>query len=410
MDSLIHSISIDPQKCIGCTTCMKRCPIEAIRVKNSKCLIIESRCINCGHCINVCPHNALSGITDDLNTIFKFPYRIALIDPVLYSQFDLVTDPIKIISVFKELGFDEVFEISNGADIITNFTKDYIKSSNSKPVISSSCPTVIRLIQLRFPELIDHILPIDSPVEISAYMARQKANKSTDFRCKEIGVFYISPCSARIYSFRNPVGTNHTNITATISISSLFIKISKLMDSVKNTEKFYPSGKAIGWARVGGQSQAIETDEFLAVDGIENVISVLEEIENNKINDLLFLECQACTNGCVGGCLTIENSFVARNRIRKISQKHYDYKPKNITAHNQFLLNEPITPLNVLKLDKNLLKAITKMKQIEEVVKSLPNIDCGACGSPSCKALAEDIIQGYSQKSDCIVLLKKQFK
>ena len=410
MDPLVHSISIDPQKCIGCTTCMKRCPIEAIRVKDSKCYIIDSRCINCGHCVNVCPHRALSGITDDINSIFNFPYRIALIDPVLYSQFDLVTDPVKIISVFKDLGFNEVFETSHGADLITNFTKKYIKSASSKPVISSSCPTIIRLIQLRFPELIDNILPIDSPVEISAYMARQNAIKSTKFSCSDIGVFYISPCSARIYSFQHPVGIKHTNITGTISISSLFLDISKLMDNIKETADFYSSGKAIGWARAGGQSQALEISEFLAVDGIENVISVLEEIENNKINDLLFLECQACTNGCVGGCLTIENSFVARNRIRQISQKFYKYIPEDLFQPEKFLLDQPIEPLNVLKLDKDLSKAIAKMKLIEEVVKDLPNIDCGACGSPSCKALAEDIVQGYSNKSDCIVMLKNNLK
>ncbi|MDR5658339.1 [Fe-Fe] hydrogenase large subunit C-terminal domain-containing protein [Serpentinicella sp. ANB-PHB4] len=412
MRSLIHSISLDADKCKGCTNCMKRCPTEAIRVKNSTCNIIDDRCINCGHCIHVCQHNALTCITDELEKIFDYRYRIALIDPVIYSQFDLASDPKQILPIFKLMGFSDIFEISKGADIITSFTKKYInKKSIDYPIISSSCPTVIRLIQLRFPELIKNILPIDSPVEISASIARSKAVEGTDYNDNDIGIFYISPCSARFYSFQHPVGRKHTNVTGTISINSLFLKMSKVLESSGEDFHFYPSGHAIGWARAGGQSQALEIDDFLAVDGIENVISVLEEIENNKINDLLFLECQACTNGCVGGCLTVENSFVARNRIRKISQQYYNFNPKieNIDTSN-FLLEEPIIPLNVLKLDKNLLKAIEKMKRIDKVLDSLPKIDCGACGSPSCKALAEDIVLGFSKHEDCIIHLKRQVK
>ncbi|SDK20691.1 [Fe-Fe] hydrogenase large subunit C-terminal domain-containing protein [Natronincola ferrireducens] len=407
MRSLIHAIALDPSKCTGCTNCIKRCPTEAIRVKNRKAKILESKCINCGTCINICPFNAFSGITHDLQYIFRYPYRVALIDPVLYSQFNENITPSQIINSIKQYGFNDVYDISHSADLITKYTKNYIASNPKLPVISSSCPAIIRLIQLRFHELIDHILPVDSPIEITAYMMRTKLVKELQLSEDDIGIFYISPCTARIFSFKKPIGTKTSYVDGAISIKSLFLMISKNLDSTKTGEVFKVSGKGIDWARVEGQSKALGVKEYLAIDGIENVMDVLEEIENGKINDLVFLECQACTNGCVGGSLTVENSFVARNRIRRLAETHYSYASKvDLKGFESFLFTETINPLYSTKLDTNLSKAIEKLMKIEDVLKSLPQIDCGACGSPSCRSLAEDIVLGYANEKDCIVNLK----
>ncbi|SET60827.1 Iron only hydrogenase large subunit, C-terminal domain [Natronincola peptidivorans] len=412
MHSLIHAISLDPSKCTGCTNCIKRCPTEAIRVKDGKAKIIDSKCINCGNCINICPFNAFSGVTHDLEYIFRYPYRIALIDPVLYGQFHEEVTPPQIIASIKKYGFHDVYEVSHGSNLITNYTKEHISASEKFPIISSSCPAIIRLIQLRFHALIKHILPIDSPVEIAAAKARKKAIETLNIPKEEIGIFYISPCTARIFSFKMPIGTKATHVNGAISIKSMFLMISKnLQEANDDTDNLYPIGKGIDWARVEGQSKALGIKEYLAIDGIENVMNVLEEIENQKIQGLSFLECQACTNGCVGGSLTVENSFVARNRIRRLAETQSAYTPDllDMTAED-FLFTEKIHPLYSIKLDSDLSKAIEKLSLIEEVVKTLPQIDCGACGSPSCRALAEDIILGYASEDDCIVNLKKQFR
>lgn len=410
MRSLIHAISLDPSKCTGCTNCIKRCPTDAIRVKDGKAKIIDSKCINCGTCIHICPFNAFAGITHDLDYIFRYPYRIALIDPVLYSQFNESVTPPQIIESIKQFGFNDIYEVSHGADLVTNFTKTHISSTSKFPIISSSCPAIIRLIQLRFHNLISHILPIDSPVEIAAFMARNKAIEEKNISKEEIGIFYISPCTARIFSFKKPIGIKNTYIDGSLSIKSIFLMVSKNMSSTETSDDYYPSGKGIDWSRVEGQSKALGIKEYLAIDGIENVIEVLEEIEDHKINDLIFLECQACTNGCVGGSLTVENSFVARNRIRRLAENHYPYTPSNMNiSAEKFVFTESIDPLYSSKLDTDLSKAIEKLMKIEEVIKKLPQIDCGACGSPSCRALAEDIVLGYAKEGDCMVNFKKLY-
>ena len=368
MHSLIHAIALEPSKCVGCTKCLKVCPTEAMRVKFGKAKILKERCINCGQCILVCPHNALYGITDDLSDIYKFQYKIALVNPVLYGQFHRNISPSQILSSILTLGFNECFETTIGAEYVTTFTKAYMKDKTL--VISSSCPTIVRLIQIQFPDLLENLLPMDSEIEISAQLAREKAMQAAGFRAEEIGIFYISPCSARIHSFKKPVGIITSNIDATFAIKSVFLEISKTInvDGKVNVD-YYPSGKGIGFARAGGQSQALEITDYLSVDGLQNVISVLEEVEYGKVNDVLFLECHACTNGCSGGCLTIENSFVASNRIKRIASENFSNQPsKTITNTGKFLFAEPLSTAQVINLSNDLSEALNKMQQIEKVL------------------------------------------
>ncbi len=416
-NSKAHAIALCEDKCIGCTNCIRVCPTEAIRVKNQKAKIIEKRCINCGQCVSVCPHNALTGVSDPLQAIEKFTHKIALVDPVLYGQFyEDVVNPQEILEKIQQLGFDMVYEVSRSAPIITDFTNEYLKNAKALPVISSSCPAILRTIQIRFPDLIENILPMDSPTEIAAEIAKEELATKKNIPIEEIGAFYISTCPARSFSFKNPVGRDRSNVDGTLSIKDVFLKISGMKQDPRYAQdknllspEFFPHGKAIGWARLGGQSQSLSIKEFLSVDGIDNVISILAEVEDDKLQHLSFLECQACTNGCVGGNFCIENSFVARNRIRILAEKHQDYQVDKFSGdYKKFMIQKEIKPYDVSSLDEDLSEALIKLEKINEVLESLPNIDCGACGSPSCRALAEDIVLGYASLKDCIVLLKEK--
>jgi iron only hydrogenase large subunit-like protein len=412
MSSNYHPISLSLDKCIGCTNCIKRCPTQAIRVKNEKAKIIQDKCINCGMCISVCPYNAFRGVVKGFKGVSQFPVKVALVDPIVYGQFNTDIMPEQILGAIRACGCSDIYEVSRGSDLITAFTKKYLALQKKTPVISSSCPAIIRLIQLRFPELIHHILPIDSPVEVSAYLARQEAMRKYGLRQQDIGIYYFTPCPARIASFINPVGTKASYVDMAIPIKSLYININqRLKDSSPKTANvnFYPSGKGIEWARVGGQCKALEIEEYLAVDGIENVINLLEEMEYGKIKNLKFLECQACNNGCVGGSLNVENSYIAKNRIRNLGSRYTAFEPGPFPVPaEQFIFTEPINPLHATKLDKDLSRALLKLEQVENTLEELPGIDCGACGAPSCRAFAEDIVLGYAKKSECVVLLKQR--
>lgn len=171
----------------------------------------------------------------------------------------------------------------------------------------------------------------------------------------------------------------------------------------------------IGWANSGGEAVAVCPENSLAVDGIENVIRVLEEVENNKLSDLTFLECSACTGGCVGGPLNFENNYVARSSIRRLVEDRERTHPEeqvDVSLLTKYPLHspKPILPNSAMQLDDDIVEAMRKMERIEAIYKRLPGYDCGSCGSPTCRTFAEDIVRGYAREMDCIHILKEQLK
>lgn len=408
-----HSVTLDKDRCKGCTNCIKRCPTEAIRVRDGKAKIIKEKCIDCGECVRVCPYHAKIVVTDDTEMMKNYKYKIALPAPSLYGQFKDMTIG-DILASLKTCGFDEVFEVAYAADIVSYITRIIIKTKNFKrPIISSACPAIVRLIQQRFPSLIDNILDIMPPVEVAGKIAKDEAKNKTGLSDEEIGVFFISPCAAKVTSVKNPIGIDKSYIDGVFSMRDVY---SMILDNRRFRDKsveHVSSMIGVGWANTGGESYGTSLENCLFVDGIQNVISVLEEIELGKLDNIDFFEGLACIGGCVGGPLTVENNFVARNRIMKIKEKlnkEANIKKHLVTDYKKFMLNVELKKSDVLNLDDDIDKAIDKMKSIDEIYKNLPGLDCGSCGSPGCRALAEDIVKGYASEYDCIFKLKDRIK
>ena len=410
-----HSVTLVRDKCKGCTTCLKRCPTEAIRVRDGKASIIGERCIDCGECIRICPYHAKVARTDPLSSIDSFPYKIALPAPTLYGQFKNMPSIERILSGLMQLGFDDVFEVARAAEIVSQAIKRKLSMYDGpKPLISSACPAIVRLIQVRFPELIDNIVDVKSPMEVAALEAKRQFSKKHGVPEDKIGCFFITPCAAKMTSMRAPIGYKVSAVDGCISMMEVYGHLSAQLRKPID-HRVQPSAGAfgVGWANSGGEALAVGIDNSLAVDGIENVIRVLEEIENNKLGDLDFFEGLSCTGGCVGGPLVFEYSYVAKTRIRKLMER-LDKTPiaQKKTDINELpvYFDEPIRPNNVMQLDENIGKALKKMEQIDKLERSLPGLDCGSCGSPTCRALAEDIVMGQSRELDCVFRLKERVR
>lgn len=410
--------TVDAEKCRGCTNCVKNCPTEAIRVRKGTARTIEQRCINCGNCIRTCPYHAKIAITDplDLGLLKEFKYTIALCSSVLYSQFHKVIPPGMILNAVKSLGFDEVYQEAIGADAVGVAVKELLNSKELKrPVISTSCPAVIRLIQVRFPGLIDNLSPLLPPVEVAAKIVREQISKKLGLPQEEIGIFLITPCVAKASAIKRPLGTDKSYIDGAISLIHLYNDIYGTVHSVTDKKILATaSGPAVGWARSGGETSAVNASNYLVADGLNNVLNLFEEVEMGHFHDVDYIECQCCQGGCTGGPLTIENQFIARILNRKLVKT----LPKTISEDEKatfrklyfegyFHFDKDIEPLPAMPLDQDINRAIKLVSRVDEIIKDLPGLDCASCGCPSCQALAEDIAKGTASMTDCIFVLLK---
>ncbi len=414
MANFYHSVRLDESLCKGCINCIKRCPTQAIRVRNGKAVITSEFCIDCGECIRICQSHAKLPTYDSVDIMKNYKYTVALPAPALYGQFNNLTDVRVVLTALKIMGFDDVYEVSGAAELVSEISRDYVlKHKEYWPIISTACPTIVRLIRVRFPNLITHMLPVLPPVEIAARLARKKAIEKTGLPSKDIGILFISPCPAKSTFVKAPLCTDKSEIDGVLAIKDVYpLLLGPMKQAVLAPEDLSISGRiGIGWGSTGGEAGGLLSDSYLAADGMENVIHVLEDLEDEKFHDLQFIELNACNGGCVGGVLTVENPYVAQAKLKRllkyeaVARSHLDMTPVEKPHWKNRLQYEP-----VFKLGESLLENINKINQVEELCNRFPGLDCGSCGAPTCKALAEDIVRGKASENDCIHILREYLK
>ena len=418
----MHSIRFDSSRCDGMRACLRVCPTEAIRIIKGKAVMLTDRCIDCGHCLSACPSNAIVPLTNSFVEFSRFKHNIAIPSPVFYTQFGKGVSTRLLLEALLEVGFDSYYDVSRVCEATSVAVEEFIKGySGPFPLITPFCPTVVRLIQIRFPEIAGNILPIDSPMEIAAREAKEKVAAETGLKPEEIGAIYLTPCPVKMVAIKHNPRKMKSHLDGAIAIADIYGPVSTALRKIsaesrvsKNDDETI-SGIGVGWSRLDGLTRSIKA-EALVVTSIEFLIRTFEEIEAGQLKDIMLVECHTCRIGCAGGTLNVENPYVSRHRLREI-QSNLGREPNldrdeiverfNLGYYSvdRKLTTEPIKPL-----DTDLSRAIEKLNKRDELLARLPGINCGVCGAPSCRAFAEDVVLGRAELNSCFAIQREELE
>ena len=417
-----HALTIDQDTCIGCSHCMKACPTEALRLRNGKAVLTPDRCIDCGNCFKVCPTKSFYVKQDDFDNIFNYACRVALVPSVFMGQFPNDITVSRIYQILKEIGFTYVIETEATVPIYTEAKNKYAaEHPDIRPLISTYCPAIVRLIQVKFPGLTENLIPIKAPIDLTAMFIRRKLQLHEDWNPEDIGIFYITPCAAKIAAVKSPVGEEKSLVDGVINMDSVFNRVFK---RIKEQGKGFKEQKlpvsqissdGILTALTNGERRLSNAKHSYSIDEIHNVIEFREKVENDEIEDVDFLELRACDQSCPGGILTCDNRFLMCERIfaraRKVAERERNgeqTKDHEVEQERNYLTNNvkvgEIHPRSMLVLDNDITEALAKMQRINELRAKLPQRDCGVCGAPTCDALARDVVMGEAKLTDCIFM------
>jgi len=403
---------LDQERCQGCTHCLRACPTEAIRIRHGKAEVMPHRCVQCGRCLQVCPRGAWGVRADSLEKIKKEGGAVAILDPTVFWQFGGQISPQEITGAFLKIGFSAVQDLGEALEIYGAAVSSYLSSEDRTcPAIASACPAVVQLVEVKYPSLTENLVPIIPPLRILASRWKDLGREITKQRS-----FYIVPCLAQADVAINALGKGKS-FNGAVPLANVYNPLKAIVSQKRKTPEA-SSGKepllsGMRWAAAGGESEALDNPASLIVDGMEYVANVLELAESGLLGDVPFIEAWACTGGCLGGPLTVQDPFLARYHLMAWGRRNRGRvtkgkKGKVSVDVDPFRLSRPFVSRPGMRLDEDLKAAMEKLRRIDQVVRKFPGIDCGSCGCPNCLALAEDIIQGHATENQCFYILKEK--
>lgn len=417
-----HCLKIDQSVCRGCTHCMKQCPTQAIRIRDGHANVNVSLCINCGQCLKACPHGAIRIEQTPFEDIQKYEYRVAIIPAVFIAQFPDNYSIAHITQAIYRIGFTHVFLAESGVDIMNHLLPK--KEGNDKLFISNYCPATQKLIQMRYPVLLPNLSLRRPPAQVVALFARAELAKQ-GIAAEKVGVYYFTPCAAKMAQIKTAGSQDNLLFQGAINMDTAYNKVRSILSSYKQVDPALPStfsfpsctNVALLWSSVKGECRG-NAGRTLAVDEMHNVIEFLEQLEEEEDTNLNYLELDACAEGCLGGVLTVRNRFLAGERLLHWAQslpgelndelkERIDAQKDNLDGQ---LICSPPQSSEAMVWDPDKAKALHKMENSRLILESLPGIDCGLCGSPTCKQLSEDIARSEASIRQCVVLKLKDPK
>ena len=420
---MTHGFRIEPDRCRGRLACMRACPTRAIRVRGGKATLLPELCIDCGLCLRACPSGAIRATTRAFAEFDRFKYRVAVPSPVLFGQFPLSMSPAHIAAGLQGLGFDAVWDFAVELALVNRAIVDYVDTWNGpSPLVSVSCPVIVRLVQVLYPNMVEQLIGIQPPRELAGRELKRKYSEELGLHQEEIAAIYITPCQAKTISILEPAEEARSYLDGALGISDVYNDILTFGHSPEKSKlqavSEYPicSAEVLRWSTSQSQGRALHRHRYMSVTGLPNVIQVFDDIEKGKLRNIEYLECHACWGGCVGGNLTVDNSYVTLSKIYRLlselpeSDSDVEAEVERRYPQEDFSIKGEVKPRAVEKNTVDLKERVKRMQAEKALIKALPRLDCGLCGAPSCEAFAKDVAARHARREECVFLSNKRME
>lgn len=374
-------------KCSHCIKCLKSCPTDAISIVNQQVIIDEEKCIHCDVCIKGCPSRVLKVQGVHMSeTLKEHEYNVVLLPTSLLSDMKSYDEFQRVCQAVLKLGFDEVEQYS---DIEGFLYKQALKESHEKDGIwlTSFCPTMNKLIEKNYPTLYSNILPYDYPVEIAARRTRKR------LAGKDVGIYSLCECVGKMTLAKHPFDNQNSAIDYAMSISHIFPKMNQFMDDSQYPLQMNKYGvKSNVEDLYGNRSLSV-----VRVEGLNQSKSLLELLEFDHIQHVDLVAMYACYQGCIGGYYLWSNPFEGCYNIESMME---DYLGEIACLNEEeYRVDRQLDHLEM----KSMKERMAWFSRVNEILETLPQYDCGACGFANCRSLAQSVADGKIDIQICRV-------
>ena len=412
-------VSTIPEKCRRCYTCVRECPAKAIRVEGGQAMVIEERCIACGNCVKVCAQRAkrIEDSIEQVRRLLDGGERVfACLAPSFPAAFH-TTRPGQLVAAVRRLGFDEVWEVAFGAELISGEYARLFKAAQraGRTVVATPCPALVAFVEKYMPAVHEALAPIVSPMIATARAIRHRHGDA-------VRVVFIGPCIAKKNEIRDPSVAGTVDSVLTFRELDDMIRESGIAPDALAESGFdsprchmgrtFPiSG---GLLRTAGLSADIVENDIVVTEGKDRVLVALNELAAGKsqarLLDVLF--CEGCINGPK---MLSELSVFARKEIVA------DYVREQSRYTTQRDLAEALAEFEDIDLSRGFTRQNLELRQPteEEIAEALElmkkrapgdQLNCGACGYPTCREKAIAVCQGLAEAEMCLPYLVEELE
>lgn len=417
---MIYPVYTEETSCRDCYKCVRGCPVKAIKVRDGKATVVKDRCIYCGHCVELCPNNAkkIRSDVDRARLILKDGKvrKICSLAPSFSSEFPEREK--EFLSALKMIGFDEISETAIGAAIVSEALDMYSTRHGGKcPWISTACPTVVELVKKYYPDVVDKLAPVPSPLQChSAYLRYLYGN--------DISIIFVGPCIAKKHEADSTPG--YPDIALTYDeIRTLFDEEGICLESLEKTDvdfvpkkagysTFYPVERGMLVTSNIWRSQPLCENAF-ALSGLDQISTTLRQTKDQ----IPFLEMLACDGGCINGPVSNREFPLADKKRASTIYTEKRLKEAELFVPEPSFMEEVLekgygilnthnpereTDFNHSYTEEEIKKVLLKLGK--ETIKD--ELNCGGCGYNTCKEMAIAFLDGMAEEEMCVTKMRKE--